>query len=164
MHRRTPYIFLIFLTFIALFAIGVQYGRKVEQTNKKIAFVLSITPPPKPTTPPPLEFQNYATKECGIQFLYPKNMKIEHESTGSAEFTANDSFLAFSCVKSATPSVNLSVEQTATDSVQFKNQKLSGEKLSASGREFSSFQIKNTFNGKSIKIIILLRPCYKYGE
>lgn len=47
------YIFLVILTIILFFILGVRYGQKVEKNNKIVDYILSITPYPT-YTPYPL--------------------------------------------------------------------------------------------------------------
>ncbi len=70
--KSLPYIFLLLLVLVLIFIGGVKYGQKVEETNKVIKFVLSITPtakPAKPTPTIPLEFKS--AEYCGMKFLLP---------------------------------------------------------------------------------------------
>lgn len=49
--RRLPIIFLVILAIFSALLLGISYGRRVEQANKAIAYLLSTTP--SPTTQPP---------------------------------------------------------------------------------------------------------------
>ena len=80
-------VLIVILLLILFFILGVRYGQKVEKANKVIDFILSITPPPKPTNTPmptPLIFEDYKSKRWGLRFKYPKNFEIK-ESTNSPE-------------------------------------------------------------------------------
>jgi len=82
---------------------GVRYGKSVEDTNKKMTYILSITPHQPSITLQPektLNFQTYTHQGCGLQFLYPNLMEKTKETANSAQFTLHEkSALEFSCYK-----------------------------------------------------------------
>ena len=86
-HKPGPYVLLISLSLILIFILGVRYGQSVEKTNKKIDFILSITPTRQPTPTPTLGFQEYKSKKWGIKYTFPDNWQIlEASNSASVSF------------------------------------------------------------------------------
>lgn len=98
-RKHVPYLFLILLTIILFFIIGVRYGQKVEKANKTIDLLVSIAP--TTTTAPtsrPLAFKTYARSACGIRFLYPSTLEIDREGTNGAMLREKEAVkLSFDC-------------------------------------------------------------------
>lgn len=85
-QRKLPYLFLLILIIILIFVGGVKYGQKVEEANKVIKYVLSITPtksPPKPTPTLSLEFKTVTY--CDMSFIIPSYLKYEGGVNDSAD-------------------------------------------------------------------------------
>lgn len=75
--KNVPYLFLLILIIVLIFIGGVKYGQKVEEANKTIKYILSITPTkPAPTLAPtkPISYQTFTDDYCGIKLLYPSNL------------------------------------------------------------------------------------------
>ena len=96
-----PYILLFTLTIVLIFIVGVRYGQNVEKTNKAVnTYLLSITPTKTVPTTPPLQFQTYTSKSCGISFLYPDSLTKVEESSTSAQFNqGEETAIKFICEK-----------------------------------------------------------------
>ena len=86
MIKPKSYLLIFFLALLLVFIIGVRYGQKVEQANKTIHYLLSITPTPTQTTPTPtpISYQEYKSRRWGLKFKYPANLQIK-ESINTAE-------------------------------------------------------------------------------
>jgi len=79
--------FIIVLIIILAFILGVRYGQKVENNNKIVNYILSITPtqvPPTPIPPTPPIYKEYKSKKWGLTFTYPDNLEVK-ESSKTAE-------------------------------------------------------------------------------
>lgn len=77
LKKNLPYVFLLLLILALIFIGGVKYGQKVEEANKTIKYVLSITPTkPAPTLHPTktIAYKTFADDYCGVKFLYPTNL------------------------------------------------------------------------------------------
>ena len=81
-QRKLPYLFLLILIIILIFVGGVKYGQKVEQANKVIKYVLSITPTPIKPTAIPNGFKMFTDDRCGIAFLMPDNLSTRYDISG----------------------------------------------------------------------------------
>lgn len=130
--KQTPYIFLCILIGILLFIGGVRYGKRIEEKNKELTYMLSSTPlpSPSPTIKPTISYTKFEHEACNVSFLYPSYMNKKEESSMSAllESTQNDR-IQFTCAaqNKTTPTMNAE-EKTATASVQINNKTIIGEK------------------------------------
>lgn len=76
-RKSVPYVFLLLLILVLIFIGGVKYGQSVEEANKTIKYVLSITPTrPVPTLLPTksIAYKTFNDDYCGVKFLYPTNL------------------------------------------------------------------------------------------
>lgn len=82
--KNVPYIFLLLLIVVLIFLGGVKYGKKVEETNRVIKYILSITPTQTPTKPTaiPNGFKMFTDDRCGIEFLIPDNLSTRFDISG----------------------------------------------------------------------------------
>lgn len=152
MNKRGPIIFLITLTIILVFILGIRYGQRVEKTNKAINYFLSLPPtkPPEPTQKP-LEFKEFVNKTCGIKFLYPNNFKLKDSSfSGSLSEQSVDQFV-FDCNIKSKLLAGLNDPQLASAEVNFKEVKKQ-VKIATILPNWYNFQIYNTLNAKNIYI------------
>jgi hypothetical protein len=119
-RKLRPYILITTLVLILIFILGVRYGQNVEKANKKINFMISI-PPPKPVpTEKPIEFKNYQSKGCNLEFLYPSTLLILNESTNSATLGKDKiAYLKFSCERLSPTPIDLK-DKVATASFRIK--------------------------------------------
>ena len=93
MQKNGPFYLISGLLLILFFIVGVRYGQRVEKTNKNISAILSTTPKPIK-----YDFKKYKNEKCNLEFSYPSNLKINKETTTSAEFKNNkNAVLNFSC-------------------------------------------------------------------
>lgn len=93
MQKNGPFYLISGLLLILFFIIGVRYGQRVEKTNKKISVILSTTPKPIK-----YELKKYKNEKCNLEFSYPSNLKINKQTTTSAEFKNKKNIvLDFSC-------------------------------------------------------------------
>ncbi len=99
--RHVPYIFLLILILFLIFIAGVKYGGKVEETNKTIRYILSMTPTQKPIKPTimtlsptdvQLGFIAFNARLCGVKLLVPDNLKLKPSDSvilGTYDFINN---------------------------------------------------------------------------
>ena len=121
-NKTGPFILITILIIVLFFILGVRYGQKVEQSNKVINYLLSITPTRIPPTQQLLEFVTYKNTKCGIEFLYPSSLKLDRQGTWSAQFSDNKKkVLAFDCVEKKQLLDSLGAEKIASREVVFKN-------------------------------------------
>ena len=93
MQKNGPFYLISGLLLILFFIVGVRYGQRVEKTNKNISAILSTTPKPIK-----YDFKKYKNEKCNLEFSYPSNLKINKETTTSAEFkNKKNTVLNFSC-------------------------------------------------------------------
>ena len=142
------YIFLSVLIVVLVFILGVRYGQKVEQTNKVISYLISITPAPTAVPTVPLEFEKYSNKTCGIEFTYPSTVEVKSESTGSALLVGTGGYIAIDCNRINDMLTVINDKQTATASVTFKNRPLA-VKTAAQGEDYV-FSFYNPQKGKNV--------------
>jgi len=132
--KSGPVIFLLILTIILIFILGVRYGQRIEKANKIINYALNLSPTPTlQPTQIPLGFNEYLHKTCGVKFLYPSSLLLEKETTNSAIFSEkNQQLIKLSCDLKPILATN----------------------------EADLLQRVNTRNGKTIRIIVgeSLRP------
>ncbi len=79
---------IMFLLLILFFIIGFRAGQQVEKTNKKIDFLLSITPTKKPFPTPTLSFTETKINRYINKINHPKNLEIK-QSTKPGEVIIN---------------------------------------------------------------------------
>ncbi|MBI1863030.1 hypothetical protein HYS00_02845 [Candidatus Microgenomates bacterium] len=123
MRSRGPYIAITVLIAIAVFMGGVRYGQRIEQLNKKITYLISLTPrPPSPSplpTPLSVTYKTYANKQCPVSFLYPSYLKKTKETSMSAQFDLDDvPQLAFSCELKKPAFTDFTKEVVATEAAK----------------------------------------------
>ncbi|MFN4212771.1 MAG: hypothetical protein ACK4FL_02290 [Microgenomates group bacterium] len=82
--KAKSYLLIFSLTLILTFILGVRYGQKVEQTNKVINYLLSITPTTPPPTPTPFKYATSESKIWKVKFIYPSFLKIKEDPTRGA--------------------------------------------------------------------------------
>ena len=153
--KTKSYIFLFVLILILIFILGVRYGQKVEQTNKTIGYLISITPTPTATPTIPLEFKKYTNKFCGVEFTYPSTAEVKSESTGSALLVGADGHITIDCNHVNDMLTVLNDKQAATASVTFKNRPLV-VKTAAQGEDYV-FSFYNPQNGKTVYAAVSTR-------
>ncbi len=79
---------IVFLLIIVFFILGFRLGQQVEKTNKKIDFLLSITPTKKPSPTPTLSFTETKINRYVNKINHPKNLEIK-QSTNASEIIIN---------------------------------------------------------------------------
>ena len=57
--NNKSYLLLVILILVLAFILGFRSGQKVEKTNEKINYLLSITPTKVPPTPTPISYKEY---------------------------------------------------------------------------------------------------------
>jgi hypothetical protein len=140
-------IFLLLLVSVILFLVGINIGRKVEDTNQKIA----ITPtkvPAKPTMiPSPLSYETFIQSDCGVTFLYPKNLKESNASSSSASLLSSQETLKLTCNTKDTTDFTTKKETYKEEGIITLN----GQKVTLySQNQMTFFLYKNPYNGKNI--------------
>jgi hypothetical protein len=155
--KVTPYLFLGILLLILIFILGVKYGKKVEVTNRELKFIhgLTLTPTPSPIPTKPVAFSMYTNKECGIQFLYTKELLV-NEASFEAHFkeTGTQSDLIYiNCAKTSILPKLIEENKLATQEMKLKNQTIKTY-VKGTDAEKVTFQVKNPSNGKLITVVI----------
>ncbi len=145
-----PYLLIVFLLLILVFVGGVRYGQKVEQANKFINYLISLSPTHPQTTPPPLQFATYKNEVCGLQFLYPTSLKKEKESSFSAQLTQEGKLaLGFNCdSQRVLPSKEGNI---ATEEIKLLDKKI----MANNDDGLLSFSIKNPQNYKTVSFSVI---------
>ncbi|NTU46034.1 hypothetical protein HGA88_00210 [Candidatus Roizmanbacteria bacterium] len=121
--RKNPYVPFLFmgvLVMILIFVGGVRYGTSVEKTNKKIAFILSITPTPRlsPSVAPTVSFQTLRLPTCGISFLYPTVYTLQKSASDEAVLQEQGKdILSLNC-QDPLQSLKIESPKTASESVK----------------------------------------------
>ncbi|MFH0979782.1 MAG: hypothetical protein V1803_02460 [Candidatus Roizmanbacteria bacterium] len=93
--NNKSYLLLIFLIIVLAFVLGFRSGQKVEKTNKKVDYLLSLPSPTTPISftpneaegevgPTPLTYKEYKSKKWGLKFTFPSNLEVK-ESTNASE-------------------------------------------------------------------------------
>ncbi len=150
-QKLLPYAFLVVLFLIAVFILGVKYGKRVEQADKTIKYTLSIPPTQPPVSPTPLKYMTYSSKACGVQFLYPSFLKSTGETSMSATLKQNSSsMIVISCEKTSDIAKMLKDPKIATAEVTLKNRKIQTKKVG----DTLYFQTTNPYHGTSINVSI----------
>ncbi len=99
--KKGPIILLSILTIFLFFILGMQYGKKVESTNKSVSYTLSLTPAQKPSQAliTPISYSEFKNEQCALSFLYPATMTIEKQSSTEALLKYNSQSIAVTCSK-----------------------------------------------------------------
>lgn len=153
--KRLPYIFIVVLLIIAAMLIGIRIGKNVEESNKTISFILSITPTKLPTSFPTftISYRTYEHKGCGIDFTIPSFIKLEKESSQTASLKSDtDTSIVISCEKTPGLLNDLQNQKVATREIELNNQKLKATEFSANKVKLTQFTVRNPRNGKNITI------------
>jgi len=82
--KTESYIFIVVLIVISVFILGVRYGQKIEKNNKKVEYIMKITPTIPSPSPIPIKYTEYKSKKWGIKFTYPDNLEIKEDATAPA--------------------------------------------------------------------------------
>jgi len=93
--NNKSYFLLVFLIIVLAFIIGFRSGQKVEKTNKKVNYLLSLPSPTIPISftpneaegevgPTPISYKEYKSKKWGLKFTFPNNLEVK-ESTNAPE-------------------------------------------------------------------------------
>lgn len=156
MNRKMgPYFLLGSLFVLLVFILGVKYGKKVEITNKKINFLLSITPSKAPIPTQPISFKTFKNDGCGVQFLYPESFKVLKNSSVEASLEENDSeILRINCEKTGELQTKLSSSTQPKEDIKFKNLTPKAVVDPKDSQKRLFFQIRNGLSGKQIYIMI----------
>lgn len=154
--KLIPFAFIALLIIVVIFIVGLQYGRKVAETDKAIHYLLSITPT-RAITPSPVISITYntltgaASENCGVSFLYPSTMKVVQNSTQSSTLrNSTGETIAFSCNKTASLFNQFDTKKTATASVTFQDDELSASKSGS----LILFTAKNTKNRQTVQFVV----------
>ena len=158
--RLSPYIFLLLLIFILVFAGGVQYGKKVEKANKTIDYLLSITPTKSPTPfiAPTITYSRFEHEGCALSFLKPSYVDIKKESSISASFVSEEKTMGkISCQnnKKGTSQID---QKNATDSASITIANMKAFKKEVTDKKTKQKQVEYTIvdtkNNKTITILV----------
>ncbi|MDO8497002.1 MAG: hypothetical protein Q7S61_00465 [bacterium] len=151
---NAPYIFLGLLCVIIVFVGGIRYGTKVEQANKTIHYLLSLTPTKSISRPPeaPITYTLFTHNGCRLGFTYPSTLMKTKESSSSAEFIEKGSeALLFSCEKDISLEKILDIEKSATASFIFKDKELKGYTIiPATSSSTLAFSLRNPITGRVV--------------
>lgn len=142
-RKKGPLALVLLLLFFLVFVIGVRYGQEVVMTNKKIDFILKLSPTFKPS-PVPQGYTTYTLTACGITFIYPLGLSLEKESSVSALFLRETKkALEVDCSPESALKSILADEKVASAEVSFQGRETAGKQNQE--RYFFSFRnVKNT--------------------
>lgn len=150
-QKSLPYIFLGLLTITLVFFLGLRYGQKIEQTNKTISYMLTLTP--KPASPIPtstITYSLFKSKVCELQFLYPSTFR-EEEASSEAKLIQFDTAAVniFSChtLNDVSP---MGERRGTSVEISLKNKKIPAQKED----NMYIFTVKNPLSGKTIFVQI----------
>jgi hypothetical protein len=123
MKRRAPFIVIAILGTFLVFAGGVRYGQRVEKVNKRIDYLVSLTPPQPTASPQPtplsVQYKTYSNKLCAVSFLYPSYLKTAKETSQSAVLAQDGApQLAFSCEPNKPKFTDFGKESNATETAK----------------------------------------------
>ncbi len=145
--KKGPYFLIVLLVIILIFILGVQYGKRVKIADTAIAYLLSITPSPrpKPSQIPVTEYTSYSHDRCKVSFLYPSYLKLERESTSEAKFSSQDKkqFVIVQCTTKlpdrleSTNSATITIDGLRAETFNDKNSKIIRIYRSSSPLEFT---------------------------
>lgn len=159
--QKKPLIFLITLFIVLTFILGVRYGQRVEQTNKAINYILSLTPtknyPPAGGSPTqlPLKFDIYENKYCGVKFLYPSSITDITQSSMSAKLNRGEqSMMQINCEKQNDIILILNDQNIASQEIKLQKGSLKAKKKIGDNTEYYFFQTKNLYNYQPIYFMI----------
>ncbi|MFZ6035503.1 MAG: hypothetical protein ACOYUB_05175 [Patescibacteria group bacterium] len=82
--KRYPYLLVFVLLIVLSFILGFRSGQNVEQKNKVVDYLLSITPTPRPPTPSPVKYSEYKSKRWNLKLTYPSGLDITESATAPA--------------------------------------------------------------------------------
>lgn len=168
---NAPYIFLGLLCVIIVFVGGLRYGTKVEQANKTIHYLLSLTPTKPISTPPeaPISYNTYSHTLCGVEFLYPSSLTLINESSDSAKLGKKGSeTVFFSCAKNVSLDQIIDNSNVATVSFQIGTRKIDGYEIIPAQPIKVAFEIRNPISGKLLlfrvekSLLPLLTSTFKF--
>ncbi|HRN69652.1 MAG TPA: hypothetical protein PLS49_00575 [Candidatus Woesebacteria bacterium] len=96
--KKGPILLISLLVIILVFIVGMNYGKKVEEADKTIRYVLSLTPSPNPSMlEPQITYIEYTNETCGFSFLYPSNFILEKEASSEAILSSKDKSIQIHC-------------------------------------------------------------------
>ncbi|MBI2051367.1 hypothetical protein HYT33_01250 [Candidatus Roizmanbacteria bacterium] len=153
--KKGPFILLFSLLLVLIFIVGVRYGQRVEQTNKTVSYLLSLTPSAPTPTEGPLRFQTYEHKPCGLQFIYPSTISKKNEASDEAAFEQKKhTLLAFSCQKNPKLLSFFEGEKVATEEIKFQKRTLRVKTRSEEGQKLILLTLQNPLNGKTVYLMV----------
>ncbi len=164
--KKAPYIFLFTLLCIFILILGVNIGKRVEQTNKEISYRLTHAPtrPSITTTPKPLRFETYTNANCGVQFLYPSSLTLSKETSTSADFQENKtSSLFVTCEKINSLNTVIDNKSVKFEDISLLNKQVPAKLVKGTNGEFYIFRIQNPLTKKSISVSVkkTIYPLFK---
>lgn len=155
--KLLPYIFLFVLLIIAVFLFGLQYGKRVQDVNELVAYVMSITPSPTihmeaPKSPTPVAYKRVMVKPCAVSFTAPDTFESTSETSTSARIAyETQPAILVSCARTIVESPNLPIVATVSGV-------LDSASISATlkGKENKQYEIlvKHPRTGKNISLTI----------
>ncbi len=107
-HKKGPFILLALLIISLSFLLGVQYGKRVQLTDKAIEEIVKTFPTPTPPPSPsqaPRSYDVFTSNACALSFVYPADYTISATGTQSASVKdpTNRSLFEFGCGASLSP-------------------------------------------------------------
>lgn len=98
--KKGPVLLISLLVTILVFIVGMNYGKKVEEADKTIRYVLSLTPSAKPTViNTQISYEEFINELCGFTFLYPNNLTIQKQASTEALLKSDTESIEVSCDK-----------------------------------------------------------------
>ncbi|OGK15980.1 hypothetical protein A2690_00810 [Candidatus Roizmanbacteria bacterium RIFCSPHIGHO2_01_FULL_39_12b] len=152
-YSGKTFLFITALIGLALFLGGFRLGKKVEMIDKSYVSPTPIAPTRTPTVIPTdaiITFKSFAHAGCGVEFLYPSDLKHDKNSSTSATFTSGVSGIMFDCDKNiASKTAGLLLSPTI---VQINNKKISFYPNSA---KTDNWTVRNPLTGRIISFTTL---------
>lgn len=150
-NKKGPYILLGILTMVIVFLVGTRYGQRVEQTNKTIDVLLSITPTqsPTPIVVPTITYTTFIHKNCVLSLLYPSSLDhVKESSHGAILSGSNGQMIDFVCGSRllVDPLLTSDTHYAASSSVQLGSQTV----RAYTSETTSSFIAYNPITGLSV--------------
>lgn len=126
MKNRGPLLLVAGLVTILVFIGGVRHGQRVEQYNKTVAYMISLTPPTQPPSPSPtplaIKYKTLSHKPCSTSFLYPDYLKPGKETSNSGELKQGEATqLVFSCAAAKPKFPSFEDDAAATEAAKVNN-------------------------------------------
>jgi hypothetical protein len=150
MQKKGPALLIVALIVILVFILGVRYGQRVEKTNKNIEALLTLGPTKPQPTQSAVGYETYDGTACGAQFLYPDDLRVENESSQSANITGGDQRITFSCGATNPFLALLEGQKVASDELTLLNRVVPVQLAGAD----VYFTLTNNLTGRQVYFVV----------